>query len=229
MKIFVGYGFNERDQWIPRLVFPLIESFGSDAITGEDLQGEIITDSVKQKIRAADAFIGFATKRKQNGASWSTHRWVTDELAIALSRDIPVLEVRERDVDEQGGIAGDRQRIEYDESQRDRCLVELAKALGHWHRNRRVQLQLLPQDIALKIMPLSRNGGLRCTYQILEGFEESEEVETKLLPIKGGLFVSTGDVSRGALVRIKVQFGTTIWLSNYESPEAVGIALREES
>jgi hypothetical protein len=229
MKIFVGYGFNERDQWIPKFVFPLIESFGSEAITGEELQGEIITEAVKQKIRSADAFIGFATRRQQNGAGWTTHRWVTDELAIALSRDMPVLEVRERDVDEQGGIAGDRQRIEYDESQRDRCLVELVKTLGHWHRNRRVQLQLLPQDIALKITPLSGKTGLRCTYQILEGFDEKDEVVTKLLPIKGGLFISTGEVPRGSLVRVKVQFGNAVWLSNYESPEAVGIALREES
>lgn len=229
MKIFVGYGFNDRDRWVPNFVIPIIESFGSEALTGEELQGELITDGVREKIRAAHAFIGFATRRAQNGLLWTTHRWVTDELAFALSCDIPVLEVRERDVDIQGGLANDRQRIEYDESHRDRCLVELVKILGRWHRSRRIQLQLLPQEIALKIMPLSRNGGLRCTYQILEGFEERDEVLSKLLPIKGGLFVSADDVPQGALVRVKVQFGNTVWLSNYESPDAIGIALREES
>ncbi len=26
MRIFVAYGYNERDRWIPRLVFPIMES-----------------------------------------------------------------------------------------------------------------------------------------------------------------------------------------------------------
>ena len=30
IKIFVGYGYNERDSWIERFVFPLVKAFGAE-------------------------------------------------------------------------------------------------------------------------------------------------------------------------------------------------------
>jgi hypothetical protein len=35
MRIFVGYGYNDRDKWIEDLVFPLLESFGCDVVEGK--------------------------------------------------------------------------------------------------------------------------------------------------------------------------------------------------
>jgi hypothetical protein len=64
MKIFVAYGYNDRDRWIPDLVFPIIRAFDDEVITGEELQGEQITDAVRRKIQQSDALIAFATIRE---------------------------------------------------------------------------------------------------------------------------------------------------------------------
>lgn len=52
MRIFVGFGFNKRDAWIKQLVFPLIEAFDAEAVSGEELQGQSITEGVRQRCGA---------------------------------------------------------------------------------------------------------------------------------------------------------------------------------
>ena len=171
MKIFVAYGYNDRDQWIPDLVFPIIEAFGDEVITGEELQGQQITNAVRGEIQRSDALIGFATRRgepTQGGNQWDTHRWVTDEISLAIANNlVHVLEIRETGVNAQGGIAGDRQIIYYNENQRDRFLVELVKTLGSWHQGGKVKLQLLPDLCVQNIRPFLKNPRLRCTYKLL--------------------------------------------------------------
>lgn len=77
MKIFVAYGYNDRDLWIGELVSPIIRAFGDEVITGEELQGELITDGVRKKTQHSDALIAFATRRQEVGQNqWTTLRWV---------------------------------------------------------------------------------------------------------------------------------------------------------
>jgi hypothetical protein len=95
MRIFVGFGFNERDRWVKDLVFPLIKAFGAEGVSGEELQGEQITDAVRRQIASCDALIGFVTRRDDLGnGRWSTHRWVTDELSHALPLKLLLLNDR---------------------------------------------------------------------------------------------------------------------------------------
>jgi hypothetical protein len=68
--------------------------------------------------------MGFATHRDgpdQRGL-WTTHRWVTDEIATANAQEpkIPFVEIREVDVDPQLGIGSGKSYIRYDEKERDR-------------------------------------------------------------------------------------------------------------
>jgi hypothetical protein len=228
MKVFVGFGYNDRDKWVPDLVFSIIRAFGDEVMTGEDQQGEQITDAVRLKIQQSTAFIGFATRRDQIGeGKWTTHRWVTDEMALALAQKIPVVEVREQGVDDQGGILGDRQRIVYDENQRDKCLVELVKTIGKWHQVNRVKLQLLPDEYAHEIFPLLRKEDLRCTYRLLSDGMEQGEIATKVVPIKGGLFIEAKDVPRDALIQVHVRYQGTSWISSFESIDSLGIRLQK--
>jgi len=162
MKIFVGYGYQECDQWIEDLVFPIIEAFGSEVISGKEVHGRIISEGIRNEIQKSDALIAFLTRRERTDDGGNTHRWVSDELATALAFKLRVLEVREVGVTGQGGMAGDRQRIEYDKKNRDRCLVELVKAIGQWHRIASVQLQLLP--ILLYSFFLSPNPKVLITF-----------------------------------------------------------------
>jgi hypothetical protein len=230
MNIFVGYGYNDRDKWVGDLVFRIIGAFDDVMMTGEELQGDQITEGVKQKIRQSDAMIGFLTKRGEpdRGGRWRTHRWVTDEIAFALSCNIPVLEVREKDVDEQGGIMGDRQHVDYDEKDRDTLLIDLVKTIWKWHQGGTVKLKLLPDACVQELFPLHRKQDLKCCYTLLVGGRKSPEVPTTLLPITGGLFVLVRDIPKEALIQLHIEYQGKHWISSFESSDALGIYLTKE-
>lgn len=231
MKIFIGYGFTStRDDWIPKLIFPLIKAFGDDVVTGEDLQGDRISDAVREKIGESEAIIGFLTRREDSigAGKWQTHRWVIDELAAALAKGCHVLEVREDGVDEQGGMMGDRQRIAYKENLRDQCIVDIAKAIGKWHQRRAISLRLLPEECVRELMPLHRKQDLRCTYTLLLDRNETAEAQARLVPITGGLFLNVKDVPQQALVQIHVEYQGKHWRSSYENIDSPGIHLLKE-
>jgi hypothetical protein len=231
MKIFVAYGFNARDQWIPDLVFPLIGAFGAEVVTGEQAHDGTISSVVTDRIKDCNALIAFATRRgnqKLPDGTYETHRWVTDELAYALALNRPAVEVRETGVSVQRGLAGDRQPIAYDEATRDRCLVELAKAVGAWCRGVTLSFQLLPRELEAEIRPLLRRPGFRCAYTLLEQGREAPEAEARIVPQPGGLFVYAAGVPLDALIRVQVQGGGASWISDYESLSSRSITLARE-
>jgi hypothetical protein len=230
MKVFIAFGYNERDKWIPNLVFPIIKAFGDEVVSGEEIQGEQITDAVIREIRQSSALMAFVTRRdKIDENRWTTHRWVTDELSNALAFKIPVAEIRERGVDEQGGIAGDRQRILYNESERDKCLVEIVKTLGKWHLSETLELKLLPNECIQAVRPHLRNPDLRCTYQIMDrNGMTGDEIETQIRAVTGGLFVYARNVPPLHFIQIRVKCAGKVWSSEFENVESVGIHLHEE-
>jgi hypothetical protein len=231
MKIFIAYGFNARDQWIPDLVFPLVRVFGAEVLTGEQAYDGTISDVVTERIKDANALLAFTTRRGNQrlpDGSYETHRWVTDELAYALALNRPAVEVREAGVSAQRGLAGDRQPIVYEEAMRDRCLVEVAKAVGAWCRGVTLSFQLLPREFEAEIRPLLRRPGFRCAYTLLEDGRETPEAEAKVVPQPGGLFLYAAGVPLDALIRVQVQGGGTSWISDYESLSSRSITLTRE-
>jgi hypothetical protein len=68
---------------------------------------------VQRRINECDGLIAFLTRRDaaDDEVVARTHRWVQDEFMLALAAGIRVVEVRESGVDDQGGFAGNRQRI----------------------------------------------------------------------------------------------------------------------
>ena len=225
MRIFIGYGYNERDKWIEDLVFPLVESFGAEVVSGKEAHGSIISSAIRNQIEQSDALMAFLTKRKDTG---ETHRWVSDELSIGIAHNIHVLEVREIGVNDQGGIAGDRQRIEYDENRRDKCLVEIARAVGRWQRKSNVNIKLLPQDFVDSVRPLLKRSEFKCTYNLIDGKTEKFDVSTEVRPITGGLFVKLHNVSKEALVQINICTKYDAWTSDFEPVEQYKINLYKE-
>ncbi len=231
MKIFVAYGYNERDKWIEDLVFPLIEAFGADVETGETTYDGSIPDSVRNKIRRSDALIAFTTKRDpQDENDKLTHRWVIEELAVASAIDSlkkRTVEVREKGVDEQGGMMQTNQRIVYDETARDKCLVEIAKALGVWQSANLVRVQLLPEAIRADLRGLLRGAGLVCKYRIRSGNFTDNYIDTEIEKIGNGLFVHIPQPKSNELVQISIEHNRRIWESSYESLNSYGISLEE--
>jgi hypothetical protein len=229
MRIFVAFGYNKRDAWVRELVIPLIEAFGGEAVTGEELQGEIVSEAVRQRIATSGGLIAFATRRdKLVSGGWNTHRWVTDELSLAIGRGQRVVEVRESEVDSQGGNAGDRQVIHYDEVNRDRCLIELAKILSRWHQDRDVRLQLIPEECAQEIFPLLTKPGFRSVYRLYIDGEEYSDRACRILPVVGGLHVQVRDVPRDALIQLEVNYLDRTWRSRYQGTDALRIEMEKD-
>src|SRR5437868_4447624 len=114
MKIFLGFGYNENDQWIKDLIIPFMEELDCEIVTGEKMQGENLSEGVISRIKDSDVCIGFLTRRgeaNENGI-FATHNWVISELSTAITLNKPIFEVREKGIDPQKGMTGDRQRYE---------------------------------------------------------------------------------------------------------------------
>jgi hypothetical protein len=226
MKIFVGYGYNDRDRWVERLVFPLIKAFGDEVVDGKELFGQQISEAVRSKIDDSDALIGFTTRRDQGpDGTWTTHQWVHDELVHALGRRIPRVEVREVGVQGQDGMLGGLQRIPYAEAERDLLLVELARAISKWHERGRIRMQLSPQELVAELWPLLRSPDLRCTYRFLVGDEESPPLPAVIRKINQGLFLVAKDVPREALIQVQVEHRSIFWTSAYQTTDSLDVKL----
>ncbi len=227
MRIFVAYGYNDRDKWIKAMVFPLIEAFGSEVETGEMTYDTAIPDSVRNKIRRSDALMGFTTRRTtQDNAVWQTHRWVIEELAAAAALQKKTVEVRESGVEQQGGLTQGHQRIEYDENARDKCLVAIVEALGIWHSTDFVLVQLLPEGVANADLRPLVDQGLTCHYVTRVGSQDDPPIQAVVEGIKGGLFVFVRRPERDALVKLSLRHGNRVWSSDFESLNSCGVHLR---
>ncbi len=218
MRIFLGYGYHDRDRWIEDLVAPIIEAFGAEVVDGKEIYGQDLSEGVRMKIRSCDGLIAFLTRRDPTKDNrWTTHRWVTDELACAITSKIHVLEVLETEIDDQRGMAGDRQYIPYDENGRERCLVELVKAIGAWCRSTTVRLKLLPEDVVREIRPVLNDPRVKCSYRFLEGSRPSDTFDVRMLPVTGGLVIDVNDVPIGQpLIQVEVTAPGKSWTSDFQ-------------
>jgi hypothetical protein len=225
MKVFVGYGYNDRDKWIEEMIFPIIRAFGDDVVDGKVMPGEQIAEGVKERILRADVVLGFATRRIDPATGQLgqlTHRWVIQEIAIAFGapNPPPMLEIREKEGDPQVGIVVGAQYLVYDPEHRDQFLVDFVKNFAALReRAGRFELHLMPDEFMKAVAPKLADRNLSCTYQLMtEGtWEEGREISTKIIRIKGGLFIRTGTIPRNSYIRLKVVCGQDFeWNSEFQ-------------
>lgn len=229
MKIFLAYGYNDRDRWINDLVAPIIEAFGAEVVDGKEMYGETLSEGVRKNIQSCDGLIAFLTRRDPGPTNnrWTTHRWVTDELACALTSTskIHVLEVRETEIDDQGGMAGGRQYIVYDEKDRDRCLVDLVRAIGAWCRM--VKVKLLPEDFVNEVRPVIKDPRVKCSYRYLDGSRTSAPVDVQMLPVARSLVIEVNNVPYGQpLIQVEVTAPGKLWTSDFEPVGLLSVHLQ---
>jgi len=203
MKIFVGYGYNERDAWIEKDVFPILQAMSLEVTNGKDIHGEILQDGVKDRIYEADALIGFSTLRENQGdADFNSHIWVRDEMQHALTLNKLVVEVRERHVRNPPGLIGDRQRIELDNNDRLACIAELVKVVAGWSM-RRLLLVPLEADLFRRINKAMVNGQLSVRYRTRVRGRDSRHRDTRIERIDGGLYLNAVGLPDYSFVEIE--------------------------
>jgi hypothetical protein len=232
MRIFIGYGYNDRDRWIEAYVFPLAEAFGCKAVHGKIAYGAALPPEVIDLIRGSDAMIGFTTRRDAAGSNqFTTHPWVVQELVAAYSQvpSIPFVEVREDGVVPPGGLldAANAQRIEYRETDRPACLLQIAQALGRLiEKLRIVTVRLGPSAVVDQISAGLDDPGFSASCQTLRGDTLLPPAPVSVRPIKGSLFVNLRGVAEGDLVRIMISARGQNWKSVFESVDLVDVQLK---
>ena len=85
MRVFVGWAYEAR--WIEDYAIPIIKSYGVEVVTGKELEGQVITEGVKELITSSDAFVAITTRRTQDGETWKTSDWVVDEIKYAQAKE----------------------------------------------------------------------------------------------------------------------------------------------
>jgi hypothetical protein len=228
MRLFVGYGYNSRDRWIEELVFPLVEAMGCQIVHGKATFGDTLAPEIKSLLLGSDAMLGFLTRREEAGNHWITHRWVIEELASAFGQ-IPVVEIREIGVDAQYGMLAGVQRVQYSAQERDKCLVQIAQAVGQIrdkveHRVFRLE----PTEFVSLFRALVKKPGLRCSYRVMRRNTESEFKEVPIVPVAGGLQFYVEGLRVTDLIQVCVAYGDESWTSDYEPVDSIRLRLVRE-
>jgi hypothetical protein len=229
MRLFVGYGYDQRDQWVEELVFPLLNAMKCEVVHGKVMYGDSLAPAIRSTILSCDALVGFMTRREQVGEKWTTHRWVIEELATAFGR-IPVVEVREEGVEYQLGMLGGIQHIVYEANRRDRCLVDIAQAISRISETvSHTTFRLEPSEFVTQFRSLINKPGVKCAYRVMRRNVESEFRNATIWRVAGGLSISVDALRTGDLIQLCVSYGDQSWSSDYEPIDAIRIALMKEN
>jgi hypothetical protein len=228
MKVFVGFGYNERDHWIKVHVFPILECMGFTVVTGEDMHGEILQPEVKRRIDQSDAVVGFLTIRDEdNNGDFNSHLWVQNELLWGNAKDKPIVPIKEENVKVPDAMLGNIQCILLRQNDRLSCVSELARALGR--RNiRRIKLE--PEDDKLRkdINKWRVDQNFTITYRTQDGLNgiESDFKKGRLEVFDQGFYLNVSDVPRRAYLEVQgILNGQTMFNSGWSSADAVSIKI----
>ena len=227
MKVFVGYGYNERDQWIEERVFPILRCVGFTVVHGKDMHGQQLQPEVMKRLDQADAAIGFFTIRAGSAeAGFNSHIWVRDEMLYALGKGKPIIPVREEGVVLQEGLLGNRQYVPLSQDDRLACVSDLLVALGQ--RNmRRVRLDPSDDSLRARVWTWKKAPGFEIRYrtQNAEGME-SEFREGRLELIDQGFYLNLAEVPSKAYIEVEgVLNGNVQFSSGWASADAVQIRI----
>jgi hypothetical protein len=226
MKLFVGFGYNARDQWIEDQVFPILRGMAFTIVDGKDMHGDILQPAVQARIDQSDLVIGFLTLRADRAQdAFNSHQWVRDELVYALGRK-PIIPVKEDVVQMPAGLLGDRQCIPLRQDDRLGCVVELVRALGR--RNiRRLRLDPDTDDLRRQLQRWRREPGFAVRYKTLnENQEESEPRHGRLEQINQAFYLNVSDVAVRSMIEVEgLLNGATQFSSGWVSADAVQVPI----
>jgi len=208
MKVFVAFGYNERDKWILDIVIPILKAFEIEVETGEEIPGEIIPDEIKKRITNSDAILAFLTLREESGnLTDHTHQWVMNEVVVAECAKLKlIIEVREKGLSiPQGFVNQNRQYLIYNADERELFLVELIKVARRLAEDSALRLMLLPPEFCDEIENTTEER-IKCEYRFMEGSRETKWYPGKLLELIAGvgMYVDTSELPR-RLDNINVQ------------------------
>jgi hypothetical protein len=228
MKVFVGFGYNERDKWIIGDVFPILHCMGFVVVTGEEMHGQELSPEVKRRIEQSDVVVGFLTIRdEQDKGDFNSHLWVQNELLWGVAKDKPIIPIKEQNVKVPDAMLGNVQYILLRQDDRLACVAELVTALGR--RNmRRVRLEPQADAMRKNINKWRMDQGFTIRYRTQDGVNgvESDFKTGRLEVFEYGFYLNLYDVPHRAYLDVEgVLNGQTMFTSGWTSADAVSIKI----
>ncbi len=121
---FVGHSFAEEDQHLVDQLKQFPSKLGVKCDSGKRAEPKGISDKVKERIQAAELFVGIFTRRQQQqDGSFSTSTWTIEEKATALAAGKRLLLFIENGVREFGGLQGDYEYIPFERNNLGEALI----------------------------------------------------------------------------------------------------------
>ncbi|MEI8208449.1 MAG: hypothetical protein WCG16_04545 [Methylococcales bacterium] len=225
MRVFVGFGYNDRDNWIEEQVFPILRAMGFTVVDGKDMHGQVLQSGVQSRLDQSDAVIGFFTIRDGQGdAEFNSHSWVRDEVVYAIAKGKPIFPIKEQGANIPEGLIGNRQYISLCQNNRLACVVELVIALGQ--RNiRRLKLDPETDQLRRYLKGWRKSNDFIIQYrtQDAEG-TESPFQQGRMEMVDQGFYLNVSDVPRRAYVEVEgVMNGLIQFSSGWVSADAVQV------
>ena len=227
MKVFVGYGYNKRDQWIEDHVFTILSCLNFTVVHGKDLHGQTLQPAVKQQLEQAEAVIGFFTLREDQGdADFTSHIWVRDEIVHALAKDKTIIVLKEKGAKVPDGLIGNRQYIELDPDNRLAAVSELVRALGKKDM-RRIRLEPSSDELTKSLWTWRNQPGFKLQYRTQdERGIESDFRQGRIEVINQGFYLNVAEVPRRAYVEVEGSLdGALRFSSGWVSADAVQVKI----
>ena len=219
-RIFLSFHFDDAGKALADSVERLIRSHGILAVTGERLDGELLSDGVKNRIKECDAVVSLLTERDEGRAD----RWVVEERAYADGLGKWIAAVVQEGL-EVGGMYQQNERIKFKPDAPQQCFLEISELLGSWKRKsgRFIRIQIEPQAAAA-LAAGDENATVR--YRFWERDRCTDWQETRAVPRAGGVIVYLKGATEEVEVQVEVVCGRTIWRSEVE-PQTLRLALTE--
>ncbi|MEM9545550.1 MAG: hypothetical protein AAGA77_06230 [Bacteroidota bacterium] len=210
-KIFISYHFDDQARQLANKVQRLVISHNLIAVTGERLGGEQLSKGVQNRISECQAIIIILTKREAG----KTNDWVKDERAFAKGKNLEVITLIEKGLDDKGMFTS-MERLKIDFSTNDYKLLELSEEIGIWKGKLGSLKKLLirPKDISEKISNSIATHPIR--YRIWKSEDYNSRVEPTWEPItprpeEGGATLLIPRVRESDLIEVEATVNAGIW------------------
>lgn len=114
VNAFVGHSFADKDKEVVEQLTQVLTKLGVRCDSGLRPEASSVSEKVRERIAAADIFVGIFTRRDKIGEDeFSTSPWVIEEKAAAIATGKALLLFVEEGVTEFGGLQADYEYIPF--------------------------------------------------------------------------------------------------------------------
>jgi hypothetical protein len=219
LKVFLSYRFHDHNRALAVKVTNLLESHGVHVVTGEDLGGADVSETVKTYIKEVDALVGLVTKDPPGLKKGS--RWVGDEVVIARALGKPAITLVEPGLPKRWGAFTDNERIAYQAEDPLPAFLKLSRTIRLW----KDQLGTLVK-VRLEPVAVARQLGMgACEARLVQNGTAGPWEPVTLHPEQGSVYVYVPGVQDESLVQVRATHKNQQWVSE-EEPQWMTIKLK---